>query len=369
MEQNGLRSNTLRDIPKVNWIPAWGQQRIAGMIETRPDWCISRQRTWGVPITLFVHKDTDQLHPRTPELIEAVAARVEKDGIEAWFDLDTSQLLGDEAAEYRKVTDVMDVWLDSGVSFECVGKERPEIAAPVEMYLEGSDQHRGWFHSSLLMSEAMYERAPYKNVLTYGFTVDEKGRKMSKSLGNVVAPDKVMSNLGADVLRLWVAATDYTSEMSCSDEILKRMSDSYRRMRNTVRFLLGNFRVSILATHAVPMGELLDFDAWIVARAAALQEEVVVAYRDYQFHVIYQRVHNFCVNDLGGLYLDVLKDRMYTHAGGRACAALGTDRDVSHPAGHGPLAGADHVFYGRGDLAGIAGRPSCSQVRIPDHLA
>jgi len=180
------------------------------------------------------------------------------------------------------------------------------------MYLEGSDQHRGWFHSSLLMSEALYERAPYKSVLTYGFTVDEKGRKMSKSLGNVVAPDKVMNSLGADVLRLWVAATDYTSEMSCSDEILKRMSDSYRRMRNTVRFLLGNLHGFDPAVHAVPMDQLIDFDAWAIRRAAALQDEVVAAYRDYQFHVIYQRVHNFCVNDLGGLYLDVLKDRMYT---------------------------------------------------------
>jgi isoleucyl-tRNA synthetase len=241
-----------------------------------------------------------------------VAARVEVGGIDAWFDLDARELLGDEADQYRKVTDVMDVWADSGVSFECVGKERPEIAAPVEMYLEGSDQHRGWFHSSLLMSEALYERAPYKSVLTYGFTVDEKGRKMSKSLGNVVAPDKVMNSLGADVLRLWVAATDYTSEMSCSDEILKRMSDSYRRMRNTVRFLLGNLHGFDPAVHAVPMGSLVDFDAWVLRRAAALQQEVVVAYRDYQFHLIYQRVHNFCVNDLGGLYLDVLKDRMYT---------------------------------------------------------
>ena len=312
MDKNGLRRNALRDIPGVKWIPAWGQQRIAGMIETRPDWCISRQRTWGVPIALFIHNETSALHPRTPELIEAVAARVEQGGIDAWFDLDARDLLGDDAEHYSKVTDVMDVWADSGVSFECVGKDRPELSAPVEMYLEGSDQHRGWFHSSLLMSEAMYERAPYKNVLTYGFTVDEKGRKMSKSLGNVVAPDKVMNSLGADVLRLWVAATDYTSEMSCSDQILKRMSDSYRRMRNTVRFLLGNLHGFDPARDAVPFDQLIDFDAWAIRRAASLQQEVVTAFRDYQFHVVYQRVHNFCVNDLGGLYLDVLKDRMYT---------------------------------------------------------
>jgi isoleucyl-tRNA synthetase len=312
MDQKGLRANTLRDIPKVRWIPAWGQQRIAGMIETRPDWCISRQRTWGVPITLFAHNETSQLHPRTQAIIEEVAKRVESGGIDAWFDLDPREMIGDDAEHYHKVTDVMDVWADSGVSFEVVGRERPEIAAPVEMYLEGSDQHRGWFHSSLLMSEALYERAPYKNVLTYGFTVDEKGRKMSKSLGNVVAPDRVMNSLGADVLRLWVSATDYTSEMSVSDEILKRTSDSYRRIRNTVRFLLGNLHGFDPARHAVPPDRLVDFDAWALRRAAMLQQEIVTAYRDYQFHVVYQRAHNFCVNDLGGLYLDVLKDRMYT---------------------------------------------------------
>jgi isoleucyl-tRNA synthetase len=319
MDRNGLRANALRDIPKVHWIPAWGEQRIAGMIEGRPDWCISRQRTWGVPIALFVHNDTNELHPRTQELIEQVAARVEKDGIDAWFELDARELLGDEAAQYRKVTDVMDVWLDSGVSFDVIGRQHPGLVAPLEMYLEGSDQHRGWFHSSLLMSEAMYGRAPYRNVLTYGFTVDEKGRKMSKSLGNVVAPDKVLNSLGADVLRLWVSATDYTSEMSVSDEILKRSSDAYRRMRNTVRFLLGNLAGFDPVRDALPMGELIDFDAWAIRRAQALQGEIVTAYRDFQFHVVYQRVHNFCVNDLGGLYLDVLKDRMYTTpATGRA---------------------------------------------------
>jgi isoleucyl-tRNA synthetase len=307
-----LRANTLRDIPGVKWVPAWGEQRIHGMIEGRPDWCISRQRTWGVPITLFIHNETGELHPRTQELIGQVADLVERDGIDAWFELDARALLGDDAGHYRKVTDVMDVWADSGVSFEVVGKQRPELAAPLEMYLEGSDQHRGWFHSSLLISEALYERPPYTSVLTYGFTVDEKGRKMSKSLGNVVAPDKVLSTLGADVLRLWVSATDYTSEMSVSEEILKRSSDAYRRMRNTVRFLLGNLAGFDPAQHAVPMDGLIDFDAWAIRRAAQLQREIVTAYRDYQFHVVYQRVHNFCVNDLGGLYLDVLKDRMYT---------------------------------------------------------
>jgi isoleucyl-tRNA synthetase len=312
MDQRGLRAGALRDIARVQWTPSWGGQRIHDMIANRPDWCLSRQRTWGVPIALFVHNDTGEPHPRTPELLEQVAMRVEQGGIDAWFDLDPQELLGDEAASYRKVTDVMDVWADSGLSFECVSKTHPEIAPPLEMYLEGSDQHRGWFHSSLLMSEALYGRAPYKAVLTHGFTVDEKGRKMSKSLGNVVAPDKVMNNLGADVLRLWVAATDYSGEMSISDEILKRTADSYRRLRNTVRFLLGNLHGFDPVADAVPVEQLLDFDAWAIRRAASLQEEVVAAYRDYQFHLIYQRVHNFCVNDLGGLYLDVLKDRMYT---------------------------------------------------------
>ena len=319
MDNKGLREHALRDIRRVSWTPQWGEQRISGMIEDRPDWCISRQRLWGVPIALFVRAGSGELHPRTPELIEQIAARVEREGIEAWFALDPAELLGREAGQYEKVTDVMDVWADSGLSFECVGSERPEMSAPADLYLEGSDQHRGWFHSSLLMSEALYERAPYRAVLTHGFAVDEQGRKQSKSLGNVVAPQKVANSLGADVLRLWVTATDYANEMSVSDEILKRTADSYRRIRNTMRYLLGNLDGFDPARHMLAPRDMLALDRWALGRAAALQGEVRDAYLRYAFHLIYQKVHNFCSVELGSFYLDVLKDRMYTlPAGSRA---------------------------------------------------
>ena len=318
MDSHGLRAGTLRDIKQVRWTPEWGESRITGMIENRPDWCLSRQRTWGVPITLFTHRTTGALHPRTGELITQVAARVERDGIDAWFALDPAELLGDDAPNYDKAADVMDVWADSGLSFDCVAALRDDFHAPVDLYLEGSDQHRGWFHSSLLMSEALYARAPYRGVLTHGFTVDDKGRKMSKSLGNGIEPQDITRTLGADMLRLWVAATDFSNEMSLSQEILKRMSDSYRRMRNTVRFLLGNLH-DFEPGQALPVAELVALDAYALECARALHAEVDAAYRDYQFHLIYQKVHNFCVVDLGGFYLDIIKDRLYTTpAGGRA---------------------------------------------------
>jgi isoleucyl-tRNA synthetase len=312
MEREGLRQDALAEIRRVAFTPKWGENRIYSMIETRPDWCISRQRTWGVPIPFFLHRETGDLHPRTVELIEAVATRVDVGGIDAWFDLDARELLGEDAGQYEKSTDVMDVWVDSGMMHWCVAHLFPEIHAPADLYLEGSDQHRGWFHSSLLTSVAIHRHAPYRGVLTHGFTVDEKGRKMSKSLGNTIVPQKVIGALGADVLRLWVAATDYANEIAVSDEILKRMADSYRRMRNTVRFLLGNLAGFEPERDAVPPEGMVDLDRWALNRARDVQAEIIDAYRTYDFHVIYQRIHNFCVVDLGAFYLDVIKDRLYT---------------------------------------------------------
>jgi isoleucyl-tRNA synthetase len=312
MEQAGLRQGALREIGKVKWMPAWGESRIGNMIADRPDWPISRQRVWGVPLALFVHRATGEPHPRSAQLLDAVAERVEKDGIDAWDDIDPVDLLGAEAKNYEKVKDILDVWFDSGVSHQCVSKHWPQVTMPADLYLEGSDQHRGWFHSALLTSVALHDRAPYRAVLTHGFTIDDKGRKMSKSLGNVILPQKVIGTLGADVLRLWIAATDYANEMSLSDEILKRIAESYRRMRNTVRFLLGNMAGFDPARDQVPPDELVALDRWALWRTEQLQEEVVAAYRNYQFHLIYQKVHNFCSVDLGGFYLDVLKDRLYT---------------------------------------------------------
>ncbi len=312
MEQKGLRKSALREIETVHWMPDWGKARIQGMVENRPDWCISRQRTWGVPITLFLHKDSGELHPDTADLVEAVAKRVEEKGIQAWFDLEPEELLGAQAGQYEKATDTLDVWFDSGVTHECVLAQRDGLQFPADLYLEGSDQHRGWFQSSLMTSVAMSDQAPYKEVLTHGFTVDAEGRKMSKSLGNVVAPQKVLKTLGADIVRLWVAATDYRGEMSVSDEILKRTADAYRRIRNTSRFLLANLNGFDPAQHSVAPADMIELDRWVVDRAHRLQEEIVRAYRDYQFHLIYQKVHNFCVTDLGGFYLDIIKDRQYT---------------------------------------------------------
>ncbi|MCF7987883.1 MAG: isoleucine--tRNA ligase [Methylovulum sp.] len=312
MDKNHLREQALADIKRVEWIPDWGQARIESMVEGRPDWCISRQRTWGVPIALFVHKETGELHPDTPALIEQVALRIEQRGIDAWFELTPADVLGDTAANYDKITDTLDVWFDSGVTHAAVLNRREGLHFPADLYLEGSDQHRGWFQSSLLTSIAMNGVAPYKAVLTHGFTVDAKGEKMSKSKGNVIPPQSVMKNLGADVLRLWVASTDYRGEMRVSDEILERTSDGYRRLRNTARFLLSNLDDFDPTQHRVANHDLVALDRWVIDRAYQLQEEVKAAYEAYQFQTIYQKVHHFCVIDLGGFYLDIIKDRQYT---------------------------------------------------------
>ncbi len=312
MEKEGLRDLAMAEIQKVRWVPAWGQARIESMIEKRPDWCISRQRYWGVPIPLLMHRETQALHPRTCELIEEVAQRIEKEGIQAWFSLTAADLIGDEAEDYIKLSDTLDVWLDSGTTHFSVLQQDDRFNFPADMYLEGSDQHRGWFHSSLLASCAMHGQAPYRQVLTHGFTVDAKGMKMSKSVGNVVAPIKVTNTLGADILRLWVAATDYSGEMSISDEILKRTADSYRRIRNTLRFLLANTNGFDPQQHLVGADDLLALDRWIIAETLKLQDELKNVYDDYLFHIAIQKIHNFCSETLGGFYLDIIKDRQYT---------------------------------------------------------
>ncbi|WP_455380644.1 isoleucine--tRNA ligase, partial [Acidihalobacter prosperus] len=312
MEKERLRETALAALPGINFTPARGRDNLRRMIANRPDWCISRQRNWGVPLTLFVHRKSGELHPDTPRLIETVAEQVELKGVDAWFDLQTHELLGADSEDYEKVTDILDVWFDSGTTHASVLDRRTELGFPADLYLEGSDQHRGWFQSSLLTSIAMRGVAPYRGILTHGFTVDEKGRKMSKSLGNVVSPQQVVGTLGADIIRLWVSSGDYRREMSVSTEILKRMADAYRRIRNTARFLLGNLTGFDPAENLVKPSDMLPFDAWICHRAARLQSELRQAYSDYEFHQIYQKVHYFCSIDLGTLYLDVIKDRQYT---------------------------------------------------------
>ena len=312
MDKNGLRKQSLAEIKKTQWIPEWGQSRIESMVEGRPDWCISRQRTWGVPIALFVHKDTGDLHPNTDTLIEKVALEVESKGIQAWWDIDATEYLGEDADTYVKVMDTLDVWFDSGVTHYFVVDRRDDIPASADLYLEGSDQHRGWFMSSLMTSVAANGHAPYKQVLTHGFTVDGDGKKMSKSIGNTVAPQQVISKLGADILRLWVASTDYRSEIAVSDEILKRSADSYRRIRNTARFLLANLNGFDPQSDLIAFDDLVELDKWAVLRAAAVQRDIIKAYEQYDLLVVCQKMMQFCSIEMGSFYLDVIKDRQYT---------------------------------------------------------
>jgi len=312
MTQKNLRDKVNDEILNVKWIPNWGQKRIELMVGNRPDWCISRQRYWGSPITLFINKNTGELHPDTENLFEVVAKKIELEGIEAWFKLKAEDVLGSEAKDYEKTTDTLDVWFDSGVSHYAVLKASDYLSDVADMYLEGSDQHRGWFQSSLLTSCAINERAPYKQVLTHGFTVDQNGHKMSKSLGNVIPPQKVVNSLGADILRLWIGSTDYSGEMTVSDEILNRSADSYRRIRNTMRFMLANMQGFDPKNDLVDINNMLILDRWIVSKTHDLQQQVINEYDNYNFHFVMKAILNFCTNDLGGFYLDIIKDRQYT---------------------------------------------------------
>ncbi len=319
MDQPSKQGSSLRDsarqaVADTRFYPAWGRARLSSMIESRPDWCVSRQRAWGVPIPFFIHRKSGELHPRTEALIELVAQKIEKAGIEAWFALDATELLGHEADDYRKLTDTLDVWFDSGTTHASVLRRRPELQFPADLYLEGSDQHRGWFQSSLLTSCALNGHAPYRALLTHGFVVDGQNRKMSKSLGNVVLPQKVMDTLGADNLRLWVACTDYSGELNLSDEILKRVVEAYRRIRNTLRFLLANLADFDPVRDALPPEQWLDIDRYAVALTRQFQQQALGDYERYEFHLVAQRLQTFCSEDLGGFYLDILKDRLYTTA-------------------------------------------------------
>ncbi len=310
--QTTLRKQAMAAVDNTQFFPAWGRARLEAMINNRPDWCVSRQRNWGVPMPFFTHKETGELHPKSAELLEVVAQRVEQAGIEAWFALDPAELLGEDAAHYNKTGHTLDVWFDSGVTHACVLKRRPDLAHPADLYLEGSDQHRGWFQSSLLTGCATDGRAPYKALLTHGFVVDGKGHKMSKSKGNVIAPQKVMDQYGADILRLWVAPTDYSGELTISDEILKRVVEGYRRIRNTLKFLLANLSDFDPQAHALPVEDWLEIDRYALAMTRQLQGELQAHYDAYEFHFIVQKLQGFCSEDLGGFYLDILKDRLYT---------------------------------------------------------
>ena len=309
MESKNLLKQSLESVNNIRWEPDWGESRMTTMLESRPDWCISRQRTWGVPIALLIHKETGDLHPKSQEIIEKVSELVEIKGIQAWHDVQISDLIEDPES-YEKITDCLDVWFDSGVTHACVLSENEKLQFPADLYLEGSDQHRGWFQSSLLTSIAINEEPPYKAVLTHGFVVDGDGKKMSKSLGNVISPQKIWETMGADVLRTWIASTDYTKEIVLSDDILKRSSDSYRRIRNTIRFLLGN--LSDFDGKKVSPQKMAQLDKWMIHRCKNLQDEIIQDYLDYNFHQAFQKIHNYCANDLGGFYLDILKDRLYT---------------------------------------------------------
>ncbi|MBA4421709.1 MAG: isoleucine--tRNA ligase [Syntrophus sp. (in: bacteria)] len=318
MEKNDLRKKALTSIDSVTWIPAWGRDRIYGMVENRPDWCISRQRLWGVPITMFYCKECDS-ELMTQEILDHVVGLVREHGADIWFEREAGDLmpagtrcLKCGGGSFKKETNILDVWFDSGVSHAAVLEHRPNLSSPADMYLEGNDQHRGWFHSSLLESVGTRGRAPYLNVLTHGFVVDGEGKKMSKSVGNVIDSQTIIDEYGAEILRLWVAAEDYTEDIRISSEILKRLVEAYRRIRNTSRFILGNLYDFQPDTDKTPYDEMAEMDRWILHRLQEVVRRVREAYDQYQFHVVYYTLYNFCTVDLSSLYLDVLKDRLYT---------------------------------------------------------
>ncbi|HSN20218.1 MAG TPA: isoleucine--tRNA ligase, partial [Usitatibacter sp.] len=310
-EGRTLRELAMHAINNTTFYPSWGRSRLVAMIQNRPDWTLSRQRYWGVPLPFFLDRDTEQLHPETERLLEEAAKKVELGGIEAWFAASCEDF-GVDPARYRKLTDTVDVWFDSGTTHFTVLRNLPDSKYPANMYLEGSDQHRGWFQSSLLTGCAMDGRAPYDSLLTHGFTVDGQGRKMSKSLGNVIAPQKVTDSLGAEIIRLWVASTDYSGELFISDEILKRVVESYRRLRNTLRFLLANTADFDPARDLLPPGRWLEIDRYALAMTREMASACIEDYRKFEFHLVAQRLQNFCSEDLGGFWLDILKDRLYT---------------------------------------------------------
>ncbi|MEY8766675.1 MULTISPECIES: isoleucine--tRNA ligase [Francisella] len=311
MEKEGLREKAIEAIKETSWAPSWGQARIEGMIKDRPDWCISRQRTWGVPLPLFIHKETEELHPNTIEILHKVAQKIEKGGIEAWFNADDNEFIA-ETDTYKRVKDTLDVWFDSGSSSMCILDIDKSLSYPADLYLEGSDQHRGWFQTSLLVAMSAKGSQPYKEVFTHGFVVDEHGRKMSKSLGNVTSPQDIYNTLGADILRLWTASTDYKSEMAVSDQILKRTADTYRRLRNTARFLLSNLEGFNPETDIIEFDKLVKLDQWAIAKTKEFQDKIIEAYDKYQTHTVAQLIHHFCSIEMGSFYLDIIKDRQYT---------------------------------------------------------
>ncbi len=337
MEKNGLRDKALQAISETAWTPAWGENRIRGMIEQRPDWCVSRQRNWGVPITA-IRCSCGSHAVTSAEVVEGIAKQVEQAGADVWFAKDVAEFLPAGStcpdcggADFTKETDILDVWFDSGSTHACVLEPREELQSPADLYLEGSDQHRGWFQSSLLESIGTRGVAPFKAVLTHGFVVDKNGNKMSKSKGNVVAPQKIINQMGADILRLWIASADYSADIRVSDEILKQLAESYRRIRNTIRFLLSNLE-NFDADKAIPLAERKALDLWAMHRLAEVSNNVTTSFENYHFHQIHQEIHNFCSVDLGGFYLDAIKDRLYCDASdsARRLSAQSTLYDIAH---------------------------------------